>query len=51
MSETIKTPLTEILGIKYPIILAGMNKAAGATLAAEVTNSGGLGVIGYVYLR
>eukprot|EP01084_Bolivina_argentea_P149286 260799_1 len=48
--ETVKTPLTELLGIKYPIILAGMNKAAGPKLAAAVTNVGGLGVIGGVFL-
>lgn len=48
MAETIKTPLTELFGIKYPILLAGMNVAAGPELAAAVTNSGGLGVIGGV---
>jgi len=47
-AETINTKLTELLGIKYPIILAGMNKAAGPKLAAAVTNAGGLGVIGGV---
>lgn len=49
MSEiTISTPLTRLFGIKYPIILAGMNQAAGPELAAAVTNAGGLGVIGGV---
>eukprot|EP01083_Nonionella_stella_P068682 182553_1 len=43
---TIQTPFTRALGIKYPIILAGMNKASGPKLAAAVTNAGGLGVIG-----
>jgi NAD(P)H-dependent flavin oxidoreductase YrpB (nitropropane dioxygenase family) len=46
MSKTIQTPITELLGIKYPIMLAGMNKAAGPKLAATVSNNGGLGVIG-----
>eukprot|EP01083_Nonionella_stella_P259424 885763_1 len=46
--STIQTQLTKLLGIKYPIILAGMNKAAGPKLAAAVTNAGGLGVIGGV---
>jgi len=46
--ETIKTPLTELFGIKVPILLAGMNVAAGPELAAAVTNAGGLGVIGGV---
>ena len=40
------TPLTELFGIKHPILLAGMNVAAGPALAAAVTNAGGLGVIG-----
>lgn len=44
----ISTPLTKLFGIKHPIILAGMNVAAGPELAAAVTNAGGLGVIGGV---
>ncbi|KIK92530.1 hypothetical protein PAXRUDRAFT_13174 [Paxillus rubicundulus Ve08.2h10] len=43
---TITTPITEMFGIKHPIMLAGMNVAAGPELAAAVTNAGGLGVIG-----
>jgi len=35
-----------MFGIKHPILLAGMNVAAGPELAAAVTNAGGLGVIG-----
>ena len=42
----IKTPITDLFGIKHPVILAGMNVAAGPQLAAAVTNAGGLGVIG-----
>jgi nitronate monooxygenase len=40
------TTLCEMLGIEYPIVLAGMGGAAGPTLAAAVSNAGGLGVIG-----
>ena len=46
--ETFSTPLTKLFGIKHPILLAGMNVAAGPALAAAVTNAGGLGVIGGV---
>jgi NAD(P)H-dependent flavin oxidoreductase YrpB (nitropropane dioxygenase family) len=46
--SVIKTPITDLFGIKHPIILAGMNVAAGPELAAAVTNAGGLGVIGGV---
>ena len=47
-TETVSTDLTKLLGIKYPIFLAGMSKAAGPKLAAAVTNAGGLGVVGGV---
>ncbi|KAF8610775.1 2-nitropropane dioxygenase [Ceratobasidium sp. AG-I] len=46
MPGPIVTPLTKLFGIDHPIILAGMNVAAGPALAAAVTNAGGLGVIG-----
>lgn len=42
------TPITELFGIKHPILLAGMAGAAGPELAAAVTNGGGLGSIGGV---
>lgn len=48
MSAPLSTPLTKLFGIKHPVILAGMNVAAGPELAAAVTNAGGLGVIGGV---
>ncbi|KAI8663849.1 NMO domain-containing protein [Fusarium keratoplasticum] len=44
--DRIQTSLTELLGIRHPVLLAGMNVAAGPKLAAAVTNAGGLGVIG-----
>lgn len=44
--EKINTPITELFGIKHPVILAGMGVAAGPKLAAAVSNAGGLGVIG-----
>ncbi|KAL4249859.1 Aldolase-type TIM barrel [Abortiporus biennis] len=46
MSTTITTPLTELLGIKHPVLLAGMDRASGPELAAAVTNAGGLGSLG-----
>ncbi|KAI3598424.1 2-nitropropane dioxygenase [Moniliophthora roreri] len=42
----ISTPITEMFGIKHPVILAGMNVAAGSELVAAVTNAGGLGCLG-----
>jgi len=46
MEFPIQTPVMKLLGIKNPIILAGMNKASGSKLCAEVSNQGGLGVFG-----
>ena len=46
MASPLKTELCEILGIEYPIMLAGMGGAAGPTLAAAVSEAGGLGVVG-----
>ena len=43
---SLQTPLCDLLGIKHPILLAGMAKASGAALAAAVSNAGGLGNIG-----
>jgi len=42
----INTRLTELLGIKYPIIQAPMNWISGADLVAAVSNAGGLGTLG-----
>jgi NAD(P)H-dependent flavin oxidoreductase YrpB (nitropropane dioxygenase family) len=46
--EKIRTATTDLFKINHPILLAGMNVAAGPKLAAAVTNAGGLGVIGGV---
>jgi len=43
---TLRTRLTEVLGIEHPIIQGGMAWTATAELAAAVSNAGGLGVIG-----
>lgn len=40
-----KTRLTELLGIEYPIIQGGMAWIANASLAGAVSKAGGLGVI------
>ena len=40
-----KTKMTELLGIKHPIMLSGMNWLTTPKLAAAVCNAGGLGVL------
>lgn len=50
--NNLNTRLTELLGIRYPIIQAGM--AGGPTtpeLVAAVSNAGGLGTLGAGYLK
>ena len=41
----IKTRITEMLGIDYPILMGGMQWLARAELAAAVSNAGGIGFI------
>lgn len=45
-SGPITTPLTSLLNIQHPILLAGMARASGGPLAAAVSNAGGLGCVG-----
>ena len=44
----LKTRLTEVLGIHYPIISAPMVRQSGGRLAAAVSSAGGLGTFGCV---
>lgn len=45
----IRTALTEAFGLEYPIVLAPMASVSGGRLAAAVSNSGGLGLVGGGY--
>lgn len=45
---SLKTPLTEMLGIQHPIMLAGMGSVSGHELVAAVSNAGGIGTLGGV---
>lgn len=45
----IKTRLTEMFGLQYPIVLAPMGSVSGGHLAAAVSNAGGLGLVGGGY--
>jgi enoyl-[acyl-carrier protein] reductase II len=44
--ESFDNRITQLFGIKYPIIQAGMIWASGWRLASAVSNAGGLGIIG-----
>lgn len=45
-TPTLTTPLTTLLHLTHPILLAGMAHTSTAPLASAVSNAGGLGVIG-----
>jgi len=44
-----KTPLTDVLEIEHPVLLAPMGTVAGGRLARAVSEAGGLGLIGGGY--
>ena len=41
----IRTALTELLGIRYPVVQAAMGYVSGPRLAVAVSDAGGLGLI------
>jgi nitronate monooxygenase len=45
----ITTPLTRLLGIKHPILLAPMDTIAGSRLTRAVSEAGGFGILGGGY--
>jgi nitronate monooxygenase len=49
LNMPIATRLTELLGVKHPIILAPMDVIADGRLAATVSRAGGFGIIGGGY--
>jgi NAD(P)H-dependent flavin oxidoreductase YrpB (nitropropane dioxygenase family) len=45
MKSSMKTRVTELLGIRYPIVQGGMQWVGRAELASAVSNAGGLGTL------
>jgi NAD(P)H-dependent flavin oxidoreductase YrpB (nitropropane dioxygenase family) len=41
----IHTPLTELLGIRYPVVASAMGYVSGPRLVTAVSNAGGLGIL------
>jgi NAD(P)H-dependent flavin oxidoreductase YrpB (nitropropane dioxygenase family) len=41
----IRTPLTELLGLRYPIVASAMGYVSGPKLVTAVSNAGGLGLL------
>jgi nitronate monooxygenase len=52
MEPAMKTRITELLGIRYPIIRGGMQWVGRAEMAAAVSNAGAFGILtGLTQLR
>ena len=50
MPPALHTEICDLLGIRYPIMCAGMGHVTGADLASAVSNAGGIGTIGAIGL-
>jgi nitronate monooxygenase len=48
MSDALHTPVCDMLGCRYPVVLAGMGGVARSELVAAVTDAGGFGFLGMV---
>lgn len=46
MTTGLQTALTDLLGVKHPVMLAGMGNFCGSELVAAVSNAGGFGTLG-----
>ncbi len=45
MRDVLRTALSDLLGIEYPVLQSGMGTIAGPDLVAEVSRAGGLGIL------
>jgi NAD(P)H-dependent flavin oxidoreductase YrpB (nitropropane dioxygenase family) len=43
--QLLKTPLTELVGVKHPVVQTGMGWVAGPRLVSGTANAGGLGIL------
>jgi NAD(P)H-dependent flavin oxidoreductase YrpB (nitropropane dioxygenase family) len=45
LEELIKTPLTELAGVRHPVVQTGMGWVSGPRLVSGTANAGGLGIL------
>ncbi|MFL6060573.1 MAG: (3aS,4S,5R,7aS)-5-hydroxy-7a-methyl-1-oxo-octahydro-1H-indene-4-carboxyl-CoA dehydrogenase, partial [Marmoricola sp.] len=45
IEQLLSTPLTELAGIKHPVVQTGMGWVAGPRLVSGTANAGGLGIL------
>ena len=44
-SAALRTPLCDLVGVRYPIVQTGMGWVAGPRLVSATANAGGLGIL------
>ena len=45
MDQQIRTPFTELVGVRHPVVQTGMGWVSGARLVSGTANAGGLGIL------
>jgi len=45
LDQVLRTPLTELVGIRHPVVQTGMGWVAGPRLVSATANAGGLGIL------
>lgn len=45
IEQVLKTPLTELVGVKHPVVQTGMGWVSGPRLVSATANAGGLGIL------
>ena len=45
IEQLLKTPLTELVGVRHPVVQTGMGWVAGPRLVSATANAGGLGIL------
>ena len=45
IEQTLRTPLTELTGVRHPVVQTGMGWVAGPRLVSGTANAGGLGIL------
>src|SRR4249919_1567925 len=45
IDQLLRTPLTDLIGIRHPVVQTGMGWVAGPRLVSATANAGGLGIL------
>ncbi|GAB2760473.1 nitronate monooxygenase [Nocardioides salsibiostraticola] len=45
LDQLLRTPLTELVGVRHPVVQTGMGWVSGARLVSATANAGGLGIL------